>query len=208
MTLRLSPEEIGQRYDQIADYYEKTRTQTYGTQYIERFLSLLPAKGRYVRRQTILELGCGPGLPHTKQLVASGAKVYGLDISREMINKARKNVPGALFLRADVSRCEIERQFDAILAWDSLFHLPLDKQASTIRKITAWLAKDGVFLFTAGGGAGELRSTMHGVEFYYSSLSVEHYLQLLAENNCRVLFNELDDPSSHGHRVICCRKLK
>lgn len=102
---------------------------------------------------------------------------------------------------------DFKESFDGILAWDSLFHLPLDKQEQAIRKIVKLLKPNGIFLFTAGGKAGELTSTMFETEFYYSSLSSKKYESILADENCQVILNEIDDPRSKGHRVICCKKL-
>ncbi len=61
-------------------------------------------------------------------------------------------------------------------------------------------------MFTTGGQAGELVSSMFDTEFYYSSLSVDHYERILIEEECETLFNEVDDSRSKGHRVNCCRK--
>ncbi|MHC1735658.1 MAG: trans-aconitate 2-methyltransferase [Erysipelotrichaceae bacterium] len=201
----LSPEETGKRYDQIATDYEKNRSSTIGMEYLEKFLLLLDPKESGQRKVSILDIGCGTGLPLMKRMVDFGANVTGIDISSEMIQKAKANVPGASIIEGDILTFAFEETFDGILAWDSLFHLPLGHQEQAIRNIASLLKPNGIFLFTAGGSEGELRSTMFNTEFYYSSLSSQKYESILTDEHCSVLLNEVDDPRSRGHRVICCR---
>ena len=46
-----------------------------------------------VRRLDVLDLGCGTGR-HTAWLVGAGARVTGVDFSEEMLERARRKVPG------------------------------------------------------------------------------------------------------------------
>jgi len=202
----ISPDEIGRRYNQIAHLFEQKRSLTIGTDYANKFLHLLFSHSQRPDSCTILDIGCGTGIPLTRLLASSGAQVIGLDISSKMIEKARANVPNASFIVGDIVTIRFETKFEGMFAWDSLFHLPLARQEEVIRKIVGWLDTNGVFLFTAGGNYGELVSEMFGVTFYYSSLSAEQYENILSEENCRVIIHEIDDPGSAGHRVICCRK--
>jgi len=202
----MKPEEIGMRYDQIVDVYQQNRSSTYGLEYIQIFLDMFPIHQRGSHASTILDIGCGTGIPLTNHLALCGAKVIGLDISAEMIRKARINVPDALFVVGDILSANLNQKFDGILAWDSLFHIPLEKQEEVIRKVIGLLNKNGLLLFTTGGTHGDLYSKMFGTEFYYSSLSEAEYIEILVVENCEVIINEVDDPSSRGHRVICCRK--
>jgi len=199
--LRLN--KLEKKYDLISDAFEQARSSTYGVDYLRRFIDcFVPMKASPV----LLDIGCGTGIPLTKQLVKSGFQVIGVDISTEMIEKARRNVPEATFITGDIVSLVINRKFDGVLAWDSLFHLPLENQEKTIRKIIKMLNNDGILMFTTGGQAGELVSSMFDTEFYYSSLSMDHYERILVEEECEMLFNEIDDSRSKGHRVICCRK--
>jgi len=201
-----SKHETGLGYNKIADKFEQNRSSFYGLDYVRRFCDVLlkyPKQGVPI---DVLDIGCGTGIPLTKQLVLEGFNVIGLDIATEMIEKANRNVLEATFILGDIVSIEINRKFDGILAWDSLFHLPLENQEKVIRKIIGMLNIDGILMFTSGGQAGELVSSMFETEFYYSSLSVDHYERILIEENCEILFNEVDDSRSKGHRVICCRK--
>jgi len=59
--------------------------------------SALPAGSR------VLDLGCGTGLPTARQLVEAGLRVTGVDLSPGMLASARRNVPGADFVQADIA---------------------------------------------------------------------------------------------------------
>jgi 2-polyprenyl-3-methyl-5-hydroxy-6-metoxy-1,4-benzoquinol methylase len=206
MTICISPEEIGKRYDYVVSDYELKRSKTIGVDYLDKFLSLLSIKSNQRDTKSFLDIGCGTGIPLTKHLVSFGEEVTGIDISPEMVKKSRINIPNATFINADISTYKIDKKFDGILAWDSLFHIPLEKQEKIIRKLIGFLKTNGVLMFTTGGEHGELLSEMFGQTFYYSSLSEDQYIKILLQGNCEVIINEIDDPTSHGHRVICCRK--
>lgn len=203
MTTRMPPDELAQQYNQIAAKYEQARSaSSFGLDYVKRFIALLPV------HPTVLEIGCGPGVPVTKQLVVGGANLLAIDISENMIERAMINVPEAAYQKADITKWEAMTQFDGIIAWDSLFHIPLNLQLPTVQKMLHWLNPGGTALFTAGGQRGEIVSDMFDTSFYYSSLSSTEYKRIIQNAGCRLLFDELDDPGSHGHRVICCQKAK
>lgn len=49
---------------------------------------------------------------------------------------------------------------------------------------------------------------MFNEEFYYSSLSSVEYENIIINNGCELVLNEIDDNSSKKHRVIICKKIK
>jgi SAM-dependent methyltransferase len=51
----------------------------------------------------VLDLGCGTGLPTARDLTAAGFQVTCVDLSPGMLELARRNVPQARFVRADVA---------------------------------------------------------------------------------------------------------
>ncbi len=72
-----------------------------------------------------LELGCGTGL-FTRIFVETGAEVAANDISPELIDIAKKQVPGAKFICARFEDLPGGEQFDAIIGSSVLHHLDLD----------------------------------------------------------------------------------
>ncbi|HYA64133.1 MAG TPA: class I SAM-dependent methyltransferase [Candidatus Sulfotelmatobacter sp.] len=80
------------------------------------------AAGEIVRRlknsraevRKVMDVGCGAG-PLTKALVEAGFDVTGVDISAELLELARANVPTAHFVHASVYDAQI-RDYDAVVA--------------------------------------------------------------------------------------------
>ncbi|QTL04830.1 trans-aconitate 2-methyltransferase [Aquabacter sp. L1I39] len=65
----------------------------------------------------VVDLGCGPG--NSTELLAHRfpqAQVAGIDTSPDMIAAARKRLPGATFLRGDVSALSLEIPADVLFA--------------------------------------------------------------------------------------------
>jgi 2-polyprenyl-3-methyl-5-hydroxy-6-metoxy-1,4-benzoquinol methylase len=72
-----------------------------------------------------LELGCGTGL-FTKMFVDVGAEVTANDISPELIEIAKRNVPLAHFVCARFEEMPSGETYDAIVGSSVLHHLDLD----------------------------------------------------------------------------------
>lgn len=77
----------------------------------------------------VLEVGCGTG-HWTQWLTQKGYNVLGIDVSGNMIAKAReKNILQAQFLRKDVLQCDRDERFDLALAITTLEFIPDYKAA-------------------------------------------------------------------------------
>lgn len=51
----------------------------------------------------VMDAGCGCGVPVARHLAGAGHHVTGVDIGDIQIERARRLVPGAVFLRADAT---------------------------------------------------------------------------------------------------------
>ena len=103
------------------------------TAYIERLAKLLPRGSR------ILELGCGAGVPATKQCVELGFQVVGVDVSPSLIEIARREIPGAEFHVSDMlsfaSSSASPRSFDCVMIFYALWHLPPVETGASTEKV-------------------------------------------------------------------------
>jgi SAM-dependent methyltransferase len=100
---------------------------------------------------TVVDLGCGSGLPVARHLTQSGCHVTGVDISEVQIRRARELVPAADFLRADIASVDFDPvSLDAVVSFYALIHLPLDDQLPLLRRVAGWLRPGGLFVATAG----------------------------------------------------------
>jgi cyclopropane fatty-acyl-phospholipid synthase-like methyltransferase len=186
-------------YDAIADLWRRDRLATSFRErrFLERLIDGLPPGAR------VLDLGCGCGEPIGCFLVDTGLAVTGVDASERLLEHARRALPEANFLLGDMRTVAVEGPFDAIVAWDSVFHLPRDDHAALYRRVAGWLGPGGRLLLSLGGsGAPDFTSEMHGVPFFYSGHEPDEAVALLESAGFRVEHREIDDPTSRGHLAI------
>ena len=191
---------IGQIYDEVAQsFYEMREAFTTEKKYIDMFVE------KVVNGGLVLDLGCGCGTPIDVYLVNKGFDVVGLDDSEAMLVLAAHHIPEMRVLWADMRDAQFEPEFDGIIEWWSLFHLPIEEQKKVIQNSHGWLVKGGVFQFTTGSYAYEESSNvMLGVELPYYSASREEYELLLEEIGYNKVFCESDQ---EGHLVWMVEKV-
>jgi trans-aconitate methyltransferase len=85
--------------------------------WIDRFVAEVTPYG------SILDLGCGGGIPVGRHLIANGLQLTGVDSSPTLISLCRTRLPIGNWIVADMRRLSLGRRVDGILAWDSYFHL-------------------------------------------------------------------------------------
>jgi trans-aconitate methyltransferase len=150
---------------------------------------------------TILDLGCGMGEPIAQHFLAQGYRVTGVDAAPAMIARCRARFPHADWLAADMRQLSLGRRFDAIIAWDSLFHLSRDEQRALFPVLGAHAAPRAALLFTSGPADGESIGTFEGEPLYHASLDAAEYRRLLAEQGFVVREHAVEDPDCGGHTV-------
>lgn len=194
-----APPETGKAYDRIAAWFRsETRNSPYGMPFLEELLALLPEHAH------VLDAGCGFGRM-ARVLLDRGCRVTGVDVSGEMLRLASEYVPEAHLVQADVSEFRTTETFDAVLAWDSLFHLPPDRHRPMLKRMAQLLKPDGIFLMTSGSRKGRVSGAMNGVEFHYSTLSMEEYRTELARSGF-VILKMIQDQLPEEHLVTFARK--
>jgi SAM-dependent methyltransferase len=158
---------VAKGYDAISGRYlawSALRPSETRLRYLGLALELIPAAS------DVLELGCGAGIPMTAAL-ADGRTVTGVDISEIQIAAARRNVPAATFVLADMTTLDFEpASFDAVVAFYALTHVPRDEQAGLLERIRRWLRPGGLFLATMGADdePGDVEADWLGVDMYFS----------------------------------------
>jgi SAM-dependent methyltransferase len=100
------------------------------------------------RSPSVLDVGCGTGVPTARQLVDGGCEVVGIDASPVMLDIARHNVPEAIFVERDLHDLAglhpVEERFDAAVAFFSLLVLPRREIEEVLEDIRQEL-KPGAF---------------------------------------------------------------
>jgi SAM-dependent methyltransferase len=172
-------------YDEVANVYlERFGVSTVRQKWIGRLINGLSAAGR----GRVLDLGCGAGIPVARDLTALGHAVVGVDGSAQQIIRARRNVPKATFLEADMCEAEFEAgSFHAVGAFYSITHVPRTHQGPLIANIAAWLKPGGIFVASFGSGpVGEWTREWLGTTMFFSHNGEAETLRCLADSGLRV----------------------
>lgn len=193
----MKPQITGAKYDKIAKWWrDYHNTSVYGVRQVEQALRFCASQG------DALDVGCGAGGRFVRKLQELGFRVTGIDVSPEMVELAIKNHPRETFYVQDICTWETEQKFDLIIAWDSIFHLPLSEQEPVVAKLCNMLVKGGVFVYTFGDGYGEHIDEWQGDQFYYSSLGIDGNLSVLMKNEMTCKHLEFDHfPDNHVYIV-------
>ena len=161
--------------------------------WLERFRALLPAEA------TVLDIGCGSGVPIAAYLSRSGCTVMGVDSSPEMIAIARARWPD--WRVGDMRSLALERRFDGLIAWDSFFHLTHDDQRAMFAIFAAHANAGAALMFTSRPAHGEAIGTLEGEPLYHASLDGGEYRALLAAQGFAVVAHQPEDPDCGGRTV-------
>lgn len=188
---RLRNRDANQRLLQPGDLFEKP--------WLDRFLGLLPPRG------SILDLGCGSGVPIGAYLIHRGFAVTGVDSSPSMIAICRERFPQSEWLVADIRTLALDRRFDGVLAWDSFFHLDQEDQRAMFSVFAQHAQPRGTLMFTSGHEQGEVLSEFAGEPLYHASLDSTEYRTLLHRSGFQVVGHVLRDPACGEHTIWLAR---
>lgn len=189
------------KYDKLAAWFDSERSGCLmEAPYLEALLARLPAGG------SVLDLGCGSGEPLAGFFIRQGFSVTGVDGAPAMIELCKSRFPGMSWLLGDMRGLALGRRFDAVLAWDSFFHLQKDEQRAMFPVFGAHAAPGALLLFTSGPDDGDSCGVMEGLTFSYSSLAPAEYRALLAREGFEVLLHKADDRACGNHTVWLARK--
>lgn len=133
---------------------------------------------------TVLDLGCGAGIPGTRWL-SRRFSVTGVDVSARQLELARRHVPAARFLKADMTGLEFEaRSFDAVVSLYAITHVPGAEQPGLVEDVFRWLRPGGRFLATWATGEWEGEEEDWegwGTPMWWSNLDPDASLSMLRD---------------------------
>jgi cyclopropane fatty-acyl-phospholipid synthase-like methyltransferase len=150
---------------------------------------------------TVLDLGCGTGVPVSKVLMEEGITVYGIDASPTLAEAFRQNFPHApVICEAAEDSSFFNRKFDGIIAWGLMFLLSKEAQAIVIQKAANALPTGGKLLFTAPYQITGWKDVMTGQ--HSASLGAEKYKELLSTAGLQVVEESEDEGENHYFHAI------
>lgn len=184
-----------QSYDAIASQWDDIRT------------TLSPAEARLLALlceplapgAQVLDLGCGTGRPIAEHLITRRLRVTGVDQSAHMLAFALQRFPDHDWVLAPMESYVPTRQFEAAVAWDSLFHLPRRQHAAVFAQVRASLPEGARFALTVGGSEHPpFTDTMLGQPFFYDSHPPDEAIRVLRSERFDVLHAEFLNPPTDG----------
>jgi predicted TPR repeat methyltransferase len=195
----MRPAEIAVSYDSIAHQWLEPHLDANGIRQHEHALTFRADGGR------ALDVGCGCHGRFLRLLANRGYEVEGLDVSAQMIALAKERTPSVTFHLADVCAWEPVARYDFITAWDSIWHVPLDRHEGVMKKLCGALAPGGAFIWTMGGldAPDEKRDSCMGPPVYYSTLGIPKTLQVISDAGCICRHLEYDQrPENHVFVIV------
>lgn len=165
---------ISDAYNKFAPIYETLMKKAYQRFYRERVKRLLHF---YVTRHSkVLDIGCGTGFPSIFLAQKMDCTVYGIDISEEMINKAKMNIPENLknklnfeILSAQKLYLLEEGNFDYVTSIYGALNY-VNNLKNVLKEIQKRMKKDGYFIASFYS------------KYSYVRLKNEEHLQSLSKN--------------------------
>ncbi|MBP9669791.1 class I SAM-dependent methyltransferase [Candidatus Woesebacteria bacterium] len=188
-------------YDKIAKTYLASRDRLKSGKHVSQLLKRLP------KQSTILDLGCGAGVPVDDILLKAGHEVIGIDISSEQIKLARKSCPRGQFLVGDVSELSMdEYDVQAVISFYTIFHTPREEHSKLLKTFASYLKKGGLLLITMGDREFEGGHELHGEKMWSSQFGTAKNRSLVESAGFKIITDELDNSGGERHQVIFAEK--
>jgi SAM-dependent methyltransferase len=181
-------------YNSIASRYIATRSEkSPDVQLLTELVKRLPKQAR------VLDAGCGAGVPITR-ILSRSFKVTGVDFSEKQIELARRLVPRANFLKADMTRLTFpESSFDAICSFYAIIHIPRRKHRQLLRDFHNMLKPQGLALLCLG--ADDIKSQVEenylGHRMYWSHYSSRVNLAMVKRSGFEIILSRIVKDSTN-----------
>jgi SAM-dependent methyltransferase len=158
------------------------------------------------RRAVVADLGCGAGVPATRELADEGLRVIGVDFSAVQLARARHLVPAAALVRADMTELRLRpASLDAVVSFYALIHVPLADQQVLFPRIRTWLRPGGYLLAITGAGRLTWTGTFLGAGMFWEHADTDTYLRWLEAAGLTPVWHRYIPEEDSGHSLILAR---
>ncbi len=188
---------VAEGYDRIGGQYGELAAKSL-TRQRRKYTDVL--LDRLSQDAEVLDLGCGAGVPTTRELARS-FRVTGVDISRRQVTRARDNVPAARFVESDMANARFPPEsFDAVAAFYAIIHLPRVEQPALLSAIACWLRPGGLFVGTLGARSVEAdyQQQWLGAPMYWSSYDSETNRRMVREAGLQIVSADEETTRAEG----------
>lgn len=150
---------------------------------------------------TILDLGCGHGIPVTSLLLETGLSPYAIDAAPNMVAQFKQRFPGIPIACEPAEQSSFfGKTFDGIVAIGLLFLLPEPSQRTLIHAIAKALHPGGKLLFTAPFEQATWTDVLTNLPSL--SLGAQTYTSLLLDNDLLPQPSSIDEGGNHYYHAI------
>ncbi len=157
----------------------------------------------------VLDLGCGSGTP-AAGILSSRFRVTGIDLSDVQIRRARKLLPKATFVRAEMTTVRFPPEsFTGVVSLYSMIHVPVGKHRPLLRRIYRWLTPGGLLLAIVGHNrwtGTEVGWLGLNAEMYWSHASAATYEKWLREAGFEIRRRKFIPEGKSGHEMFLAQK--
>ena len=189
---------LKETYNKIAENWHKDhQPDTWWFDGTNTFISFLK-KG-----DLVLDVGCGGGTK-SKYLISKGLKVLGIDFSENLINIARREVPGAEFLVMDIHDINtLKENFNGIFMQAVLLHILKGEVKGILQKAVQKLNIGG-YLYVAvrekiEGGVDEevKKENDYGYEYerFFSYFTKDEFKAYFKDLGLELVYENAVSPS-------------
>ncbi len=145
----------------------------------------------YLPQGKIVEIGSGGGRD-AKDLIAMGYEYIGTDISKGLLEVAKKNNPAVTFFLKSVYELDFpEKSFDGFWASAVLLHMPKNRIDEALQNIKHILKPGGIGFISLKKGDGEkfVEGDHVGISYkrFFSFYKQEEFAEVLKRNNFEIL---------------------
>jgi SAM-dependent methyltransferase len=192
------------RGDDGAAYASSDETTATYVGWLEELAAYLPSGAH------VLDIGCGAGVPADRWLVDVGFAVTGVDISEVQVERARRLVPEATFVVADVAAADAfdvpQASVDAVISLYALIHVPLEDQRRLFPRIHRWLQPGGLLLAIVGHERWTGVEPYLGAPMFWDHADAATYLAWLEADGFAVMWSRFVPEGTGGHTLVLARK--
>ena len=189
-------------YDLLGQRYSSHRESLRSGPYIQQLLKRLP------KSSTVLDVGCGPGIPVDDTLIKAGHQVIGIDNSPAQIAQARKHCPAGEYLVLDMQELRPNQyRAQAVVSLYSLFHVPRAQHAGLLATMSSYLPTGGMLLISMGDRAFEGPHHLMGVPLWSSQFGTVKNSEMVTTAGFSILIDEINVSGGERHQMILAEKV-